>query len=123
METELLKNNSGQAAIETVIALSGFITLLAGVLIISYLSFARVWLSHESYETLICLAQRVATNICESNLRKALQQLPFGSLHHLGTHVADSVATLNLQFEPMTNVMFNERQNLRLPILPRATHE
>ncbi|HEX4923782.1 MAG TPA: hypothetical protein VFV50_06840 [Bdellovibrionales bacterium] len=98
------KKNSGGAAVENTVVLALLVTLVSGLFLVLYLSFAKVWTKSALYDGLICVQEGRAPATCDRNVRQRLQYLPWGRIRslELGSDGAGR-ATLSVHDEiPMT---------------------
>lgn len=75
------RSQRGSSVIEACILLLLSLQIFLGVLgLVAFMS-AQLWLRHQSYEALICLAQGQSPNHCEAQLRAAaVAVVPFGQI-------------------------------------------
>lgn len=82
--TPSLLQNKGQALVESLIGLIVIVPFLSSGLFLIYASFAKVWLNHVSYESLMCLSERQTLGACSLQARQSLHQvLPGWSVDQL----------------------------------------
>jgi hypothetical protein len=113
-----LSNQRGTALLEGVVSLPLFGLLISITLAGSYLAFARMWLHHESYEALICLATTASVESCENRLReKTHAVLKIGDFYFVNLYRDHLHAELHAQFRCGEKIQFHLRDSLRLPLL------
>ena len=85
------KNQKGQALIEACFVLMVLPLVIASVLAVTYLNYAKTWIRAETHELAVCQSFN-SSAVCESRIRTRLQKLlPIGRIallraHSIGSH-------------------------------------
>ncbi|MEQ1878405.1 MAG: hypothetical protein ABL958_17310 [Bdellovibrionia bacterium] len=77
------KKNSGQAMVESAAAVFLAIVLVAGLLLVLYLSFTKIWVKSALYDGLICVQENRAERECRRAVESRLSFLPWGAMRDL----------------------------------------
>ena len=74
---------SGQSVIEVLGVCLSLILLLKGILLVFWLTAGSIWVDHQLYQKLICLAEGRSQVLCRENLIKNIRTLhPTGTVTH-----------------------------------------
>jgi hypothetical protein len=119
----------GSALVEHCAVLSVLIPAFVGLMILLYLGFAKVWLSHSSDEAAICLSTDEDASTCENELRFKVQNiLKFGALKNLQITKTANEIHIEADFEfkifegvgqDNKNIDLHAEASLALPVQPR----
>ena len=76
----------GQSALEFLCVFLGLILLLKGVMIVFHLTVGSLWMDHQLYQNLICLAEGQPPALCQKALIRNIRKIsPVGTISHLRT--------------------------------------
>ena len=70
---KLLKAQSGQSLIEAVVVSFLLIASLQGLFVLSWISVQKIWMEHQLYQAVLCVAEQKAKIKCESQLMQNIQ--------------------------------------------------
>ena len=116
-----LHSEKGSVAVESTVTLLVFSMIISGGFAVLYISFARVWLDRQVYETLVCLSSTARTHSCESALRSRVDlALPIGELRRVQVSRTSSHAEVRLAFHLEEFKLIELEDSRRLPLLVGA---
>ena len=76
----------GQSGMEFLCVFLGLILLLKGVMIVFHLTAGSLWMDHQLYQNLICLAEGRPPALCQKALMRNIKTIsPAGAISHLRT--------------------------------------
>lgn len=116
-----LHTEKGSVAVESTVTLLVFSTIISSGFAVLYVSFARVWLDRQVYETLICLASTARTHSCERALRQRVElALPIGELRRVDVSRTSRRVDVRLGFHLRDFKLIDLEDSRRLPLLTGA---
>ena len=65
-------NDKGSALTEALPATAALFAFIAGILLATYLIFARAWIQYQSEQALYCLSEAKPVLVCRRNLEKKI---------------------------------------------------
>ena len=78
-----MKQRSGQSVIEVFCICLSLILILKGMFVVFWLTAGSLWMDHQLYQKLICLAEGRPQALCREKLIKNIKTLhPMGTLTH-----------------------------------------
>lgn len=109
---------SGFVLSEFILSLPTVITIISGVLILSYYTFCFHQISFYVHETALCLDETSKVSSCKLRLEENLKKvLPIGQVHQLKVHLKEDKISVALQFRVFSSLSVNEVQELQRPLL------
>ncbi len=68
-------SNRGFSSLETMAAMIAVVAVVSTLLLVAYLSFAKIWIQHVSHEALLCTAKGHSTFQCKTQMKNRLSIL------------------------------------------------
>ena len=107
----------GTAAVEACAAALFFVSTISGFFFFAYVSFARAWTDHVTYEAAVCAAREESPAVCERRLRASLEGvLTIGRVTFAHAEKSEGAAEAHAVFRVTDKWATNSRRRLTLPL-------
>lgn len=93
------------------------LALLSGFIVMSYHIIAGLWINYNTYESLICLAQKSPVAYCEKKFtNKILKVLKFGELEKFTIYAHSYAFEAKVRFKLNSVLSWNKSISLKRPL-------
>ncbi|MCY4512062.1 MAG: hypothetical protein OXB86_00065 [Bdellovibrionales bacterium] len=105
----------GQSVIEAICVCLSLILILKILFIVFWLTAGSLWVDHQLYQKLVCLAEGRSQILCQERLTKNIKTLhPLGTLTHPQIQKRSNLWKGKIQWS-LYGIRKNSRQRLSLP--------